>query len=252
MKLKSLLSSTAIVVASLLGAGQAQAAFTFTSVNQTLTTNYSGSFQGVSLSAVVTYKLTSFDLSNNRATFSVTASNTTANQSGSNRLASFGVSVVNPDITSVSNIGIDDFSGSVNSSFEGAAANVDLCLYAEGNCANTQFGGDTIGEGNSETGNMRLNFSNGALGTSQSGFLGITFGEPYVVRFVSVGRDGSDSNSREVTLSCAADANPSCSTQSRVIPEPASLAPLAAAAPDSYYGLAARRGPHVVRAFFAS
>ena len=223
MKLKSLLSSTAIVVASLLGAGQAQAAFTFTAVGQTLTTNYSGTFQGVSLAATVTYTLTSFNLSSNQARFNVVASNTTAAQSGSNRLASFGVSVVNPDIQSYISDNIDGFSGSINSSFEGAAQ-VDLCLYAEGNCANTQNGGDTIGEGGSESGTVALQFGNGALGTTSTGFRGISFGEPYLVRFVSVGANNSDSSSREITLSCAANANPSCSTQSRVIPEPASLA----------------------------
>lgn len=214
MKLKALLSSTAIVVASFLGAGQAQAAFQFTATGQSYTTSFSTTYDGISLSANITYTLASFSATgNNRnAVFNVVVNNTTANQTGSNRLAGFGISVVTPTLTSAQ----ETFSGlqiDRTETFDGTSNDVDLCLFAGGSCDEMSNSG--VNEASSSTGTITLGFGSSAFANGFS----VNFGEPYYVRFVRV---GEENRRDETTIACTSNA--ACVTTNRALPEPASLA----------------------------
>lgn len=208
MNIKRSLATLLVAAAAGLGAGQSQAAFTFDSTGDSITTLYEYAYApGTFLSAQVTYTLQS--LSGNNATFSVAISNTTtAAQTGTNRLTSFGVGVITPDLscTQIDNSSI--FNVQDGGNVPSGVGWVDFCATSGPNCSGGSSGG--LGEAQSHAFNMTLSFVSSVSG-------GVTFDEPFYVRYQSVGSGDAGSIATEGCIS----GTPGCGGQ---IPEPGSLA----------------------------
>ncbi len=207
MNIKRSLSAFLVAAAAGLGAGQSQAAFTFDSAGDSITTLYEYAYApGTFLSAQITYTLQS--LSGSNATFAVSVSNTTtAGQTGTNRLTSFGVGIITPDLagTQIDNSSI--FTVKDGGSVDGNVGVVDFCATASTGCAGNTSGGVT--EAQTHNFNMTLRFVTSVTG-------GVTFDEPFYVRYQPAGADSGI----VITEGCIAG-TPGCSGQ---IPEPGSLA----------------------------
>lgn len=145
--------------------------FTFDSVGDTETATYSLSVDGANLAASITWQLTA--LSATSATLKVTVNNTSTG-TGTNRLVSFGVDVVNPDLTSAS--ADNGWSATLDTTLPGFGQ-VDLCVWDGSNCAGGASGGVT--PSSSEMINVTLggDFSGGT----------ITFDSPLPTKWQSVG-----------------------------------------------------------------
>lgn len=208
MNLKRSLATVFFGAAACLGAGQSQAAFTFDSAGDSITTLYEYAYApGTFLSASITYTLQSF--SGSTANFAVSVSNTTAaGQTGTNRLTSFGVGVITPDLsgTQIDNSSI--FTVKNGGSVDSNVGWVDFCATAATSCAGSTTGG--VSEGLTHNFNMTLRF----VSTITSS--GVIFDEPFYVRYQPAGANGGI----VVAEGCIAG-TPGCGGQ---IPEPGSLA----------------------------
>ena len=189
-------------------AAPAQAGFTFSALNQTATIDYSAVYAGANLSATVSYQLTSW--SGNQATFLISAQNTTgSSQVGTNRLTAFGIDVISPTLT-----GVSDPSGSwstdTNTTFPGFNT-VAFCAFDGPTCAGGSNGG--LDEQASTSFSVIFTFSQ-AVGSS------ITFGDPFTIKYQSAGSTG-----KSVEFSGCVRGDTSCLTNPpQEIPEPATLA----------------------------
>lgn len=197
----------AICIAGLVVAGQAYAEFvTFDSVGDIYTVNYGPVLvNGVTLDADVTYKLTSYGTSS--ATFDVTVNNMTSTLAdGDNRLVSFGIDVVAPELTGAS--ADSGWGAAVDVNFPGFQK-VDLCAFDGTNCSGGASAG--VGEGEAETFVLTL--------TTDSDFTlaGITFTSPYPSKWQSVGLS-EKSYSIPGCIDCNGGPPPV-----EIIPEPSSL-----------------------------
>lgn len=209
MNIKRTLSTLLVAAAAGLGAGQSQAAFTFDSAGDSITTLYEYAYApGTFLSASITYTLQS--LSGSNATFAVSVSNTTAaSQTGTNRLTSFGVGIITPDLagTQIDNSSI--FTVKDGGAVDGNVGVVDFCAASgtAAGCAGSSWFG--VSEAQTHAFNMTLRFVSTVTG-------GVTFDEPFFVRYQPAG-----SNSGTVITEGCIAGTPGCGGQ---IPEPGSLA----------------------------
>ncbi|MCW5634413.1 MAG: cistern family PEP-CTERM protein [Rubrivivax sp.] len=208
MNLKRTLASALVAGAAGLAAAPSQAAFTFDSVGDSITTLYEYAYApGTFLSAQVTYTLMSF--SGSTATFSVGVANTTtAAQDGLNRLTSFGVGVITPDLTGALVDNSSIFNVMDGGNVPSGVGWVDFCASSGPNCSGGSSGG--LYESQSHTFNMTLSFASSVSG-------GVVFDEPFYVRYQSVGAGSEGSIAFEGCVS----GTPGCGGQ---IPEPGSLA----------------------------
>jgi uncharacterized protein (TIGR03382 family) len=188
---------------------QAQAIpLAFTAANQTKQVVYNTVYSGATLAATVSYTLTAWTATT--ATFAITATNNTAtNQIGTNRLTAFGVGVITPSLT-----GVTDNSAawdtSANVTFPGFQQ-VAFCAYGGSNCAGGGNGG--LAEGGTVSFNATMSFSADPRS-------GITFNSPYTIKFQSAGSTGES-----VEFAGCASTDTNCSsTPPQEIPEPGSLA----------------------------
>ncbi len=200
--------ATLLVAAAGLGAAPSQAAFTFDSAGDSITTLYEYAYApGTFLSAQVTYTLQS--LAGNTAVFTVGITNTTtADQTGINRLTSFGVGVLTPDLsgTQIDNSSI--FTVRDGGNVPSGVGWVDFCATSGPSCSGG--GGGGLGEATSHTFNMTLSFVSAVAG-------GVSFDEPFYVRYQSIGADSGS----VATEGCIAG-TPGCGGGQ--VPEPGTLA----------------------------
>lgn len=209
MNIKRTLPTLLVAAAAGLGAAPSQAAFTFDSAGDSITTLYEYAYApGTFLSAQITYTLQSISGSN--ATFAVSVGNTTAaGEIGTNRLTSFGVGIITPDLagTQIDNSSI--FTVKDGGSVDGNVGVVDFCATSgtSSGCAGSSSSGVT--EAQTHTFNMTLRFVTSVTG-------GVTFDEPFYVRYQPAGSNGGI----VITEGCIAG-TAGCGGQ---IPEPGSLA----------------------------
>lgn len=168
--------------------GQAQASFVFTDTTPTVTVNFEQlhAETSVLLKATITYTLLSH--TGNEAVFKFDVQNTTADQTGDNRLVAFGINVV-PLLTGAtesSQHGSDVFNiyfkndTSISNGYK-----VDFCGISNdpaNNCTGGGGGGLTDTNKSIESFQAVLTFGSNPF----SGGGGITF-ENFIVRFQSVG-----------------------------------------------------------------
>lgn len=135
---------------------------------------------GATIDASVAFSL--FSMSSGSAVFDVTAVNNSFGP-GTNRLVSFGIDTISPDLTDASINNLDGtlaWSASLGSNMSGGFGRIDLCIWAGSNCT----GGSNSGLREGRTDMFRLtlfgDFSDGS----------ITFLDPYIGRFQSVGVAG--------------------------------------------------------------
>lgn len=208
MNLKRSLATVVVAAAAGLGAAPSQAAFTFDSAGDSITTLYEYAYApGTFLSASITYTLQS--VAGNAATFAVSVSNTTAaGQTGTNRLTSFGVGVITPDLsgTQIDNSSI--FTVKNGGAVDSNVGWVDFCATAASSCAGTTSGG--VSEAQTHNFNMTLRFVSNITSS------GVVFDEPFYVRYQPAGANAGI----VITEGCIAG-TPGCGGQ---IPEPGSLA----------------------------
>lgn len=207
MNIKRTLATVLMAAAAGFGAAPSHAAFTFDSAGDSITTLYEYAYApGTFLSASVTYTLQSF--SGNQATFGVTVNNsTTSGQIGTNRLTSFGVGIITPDLTGTMIDNSSIFNVQAGGNVPSGVGWVDFCATSGSNCSGGAGGG--LYEAQSHSFRMTLSFVSSVTG-------GVTFDEPFYVRYQSIGSDGGSI----ATEGCIAGA-PGCGGQ---IPEPGSLA----------------------------
>lgn len=210
------LFAAALSAAALAGSSAAQAdSITFDAVSDTATFLYGATVDGANLCAEVSYQLASWGGSS--AIFHVSATNcSTGAGSGlnPNRLVSFGVGVINPDLLSASVPGVTEWDATINTNFPGFGT-VELCNYAGSNCS----GGASLGVymGATDVFDLTLNFSS-PVGIESP----ITFSSPFPSKWQSVGVSG---NSVEID-GCLKGST--CTTNQ--VPEPGTLALLSLAA----------------------
>lgn len=205
LSLKKLAAASIAAVA--MGAGTAHAAsVTFDSVNDEYSFLYAGSFDGATLNATVTYKLVSW--SGSTARFGVTAVNSSFGP-GQNRLTSFGIDVVNPDLIWASANGTE-WDAAINVTAPGFGT-VDLCNYSGSNCAGGASGG--VLEGDTDSFYLDLWFDSSVNSTHP-----ITFTSPYTSKWQSVGVNG-----RSYEFGGCIVGTEGCGGTTTQVPEPATL-----------------------------
>jgi len=141
---------------------------------------WSESIDGASINANVTFALQT--MSSGSAVFLVTAVNNSSGP-GTNRLVAFGIDTITPDLTGASINNLDGslaWSASLGSNMSGGFGRIDLCIWAGSNCT----GGSNSGlrEGITDTFLLTL--------TGPFSDRSITFAQPYIGRFQSVGVAG--------------------------------------------------------------
>lgn len=179
-KLSNKVLVTAAAVAALVGAGSAQAVgVTFTGLGQAQTLTWNATVDGATLAGSAQFTLSSWNATS--ATFALVLTNsTTIAQVGTNRFTSFGISVITPSLT-----GVSDTSGawdtSINANLPGFG-NVAFCGYAGPNCAGG--GGGGLLESTSASFDVTMNFS------ANPQTSGITFASPFASKWQAVGNTG--------------------------------------------------------------
>ena len=166
------------------GQAQAQESFTFDFLGESLTTMYTATIGDADLSATIIYTLTGINTTDDTATFSVDVNNTTPTaEPGDNRLVGFAVDVITPTLSGVNDTSSTYFT-LIDTNFP-SAGNVDFCAISGtgNNCSGGASGG--LGENSSELFTVTFDFA-GDVSLDP----GITFGEPYLVRFQSIGSAG--------------------------------------------------------------
>jgi hypothetical protein len=190
---------------------------TFDSIGDSATFNYFATVAGANLNGSVVYTLSSW--SGSSAVFHVTATNSSSGAGSGlnpNRLVSFGIGVVNPDLVSANVPGVGEWDATVNTNFPGFG-NVELCNYAGSTCA----GGAGLGVymGATDEFDLTLTFTQ-----MVSALNPIEFASPFASKWQSVGTTGG---SVEVG-GCLA--GPLCVPDpGLLVPEPGSLALVALA-----------------------
>lgn len=224
MRFNRSLGTALVAAAAAWAAAPAQAAFTFDSAGDSMTTLYEYAYApGTFLTASVTYTLQS--LSGNSAVFSVNVANTTtAAQTGTNRLTTFGVGVLTPDLAGTQSDNSSVFNVQDGGNAPSGVGWVDFCATSGGTCSGGAGGG--LGEAQTHTFNMTLQFVSSVAG-------GVSFDSPFYVRYQSVG-----SNDGSIAFQGCIAGTPGCGGGGGggQVPEPGSLA-LASVA---LLGLAAR------------
>ncbi len=206
------LASIALAAAAL-AAGPAHASsVTFDAVGDTASFVYSANVDGAHLSATVFYELTSW--SGSTAVFHVSATNGSSGAGSgfnANRLVSFGVAVVNPDILWASVPGITEWDATTNVTLPGYGT-VELCNYAGSTCA----GGAGLGVymGQTDSFDLTIGFASNVNATHP-----ISFSSPFPSKWQSVGASGG---SFEFAGCLSTDT--ACGGSTGKVPEPASLA----------------------------
>lgn len=209
--MKSILKRVAALAAGVLAFSAQATTVTFDSLGDSFTFLYSGSADGATMSASVTYTLTAWN--NRSATMSVSATN---NSSGTGkgvhpiRLVAFGVSFTNPDLTSANVAGVGEWDAQADTQFDGSTV-VQLCEYAGANCLDDT--GLGVWQGDTDTFDLSLTFASRVEGRT------ITFGSPFDSKWQGVGRQGLIYG---VTGCVNTDTN--CVSQVNQIPEPTTLA----------------------------
>lgn len=207
LTLRKLAVATAAAAALLGGTAQA-ASVTFDSINDQYSFLYTGSYDGASLNATVTYRLLGW--SGNTARFGVTATNNSSGP-GTNRLVSFGVGVVNPDLTGAGTYWWQGWGASIDATSP-QFGKIDLCVWDGNNCAGG--GSQGVYENNTESFDLFLYF-NSSVGTTRP----ITFASPFTSKWQSVGTNG---RSYEFG-GCLVGSEQPCDTTTTKVPEPATL-----------------------------
>lgn len=208
MSIQSLLRVIALSTAVL--AGQAGAAsLTFGSVGSSGALLFQTTRDGATLSSKASFTLSS--LTATSATFAVTVANNSSGP-GQNALMSFGIDVVSPKLTGVSDTSSvwDTVLADTLPGFQ----KVDLCLFASNGCS-----GGNINDGLAEGGSSSFNMT---LTTAGSFSSGITFTSPYGIKFQDVGTVGKSyefAGCIEGTTGCGGGGG-----GSNQVPEPGSLA----------------------------
>lgn len=201
------LAASAASALALLAAAQSASAFTFSNVGDNFTVNWSSIIDGATLSSSVKYTLDS-KTDADTWVFKIDAANNSSG-TGNNRLVSFGIEVVNPDLSSTSdNSGTWDTSINVNfPSFH----QVDFCAFAGPNCSGGAGGG--LGEGGSTSFKVTMNFAS----TIASG---VTFNYDFPAKYQAVGKAG-----KSYELAGCVQGDTSCGPRPpQEIPEPGTLA----------------------------
>lgn len=158
---------------------QAQASpVTFTTLNQSTTLLFVTTRDGASLNATVQFTLLSWTATT--ATFSTIVTNASSGP-GTNRLMSFGIATVTPTLTGASTNNAS-WSAGVNQTLP-SFQNVNLCIWDSNNCSGGNIN-NGLGEGAAASFNLMLTTS-GNFMTS-----GITFADPYGIKFQDVGNGG--------------------------------------------------------------
>lgn len=178
-----------------LGMGQVQA-MTFTALNQSLVVDFEKVFDNTVgpdtlLKATITYTLLSHSGSN--ATFGINVQNTTdSTEVGRNRITSFGIEVISPALTGISNTGTlftSFYDASTPPPLKINGTDVDFCAGTGPNC--NGGGANGVEEGTSHPFQVTMTFGTDPISNDGPG---ITF-SGFIVRFQSVGYkdDGSTS-----------------------------------------------------------
>lgn len=175
MKLKKVICATT-VAAGLTFVTQTHAIqWLFDAVGDNFTASYDEIVDGATLDADITATLSSFSASS--ATFDIFIDNTSTFGPGDNRIVSWGVDVVAPELSGVTT-STADWGATLDTTFPDFQQ-VDLCAWDGNNCA----GGTNEGvfEGNSES--FQLFLSTAGDFTAN----GITFDSPFPTKWQSVG-----------------------------------------------------------------
>ncbi|MET0519837.1 MAG: cistern family PEP-CTERM protein [Burkholderiaceae bacterium] len=154
----------------------ATAVISFNSLNTSRSILYSTSHDGATLSATVTFTLSSW--SAGQAQFATSISNSSTGP-GTNRLMSFGIDVVSPTLTGASANG--NWDAGINDTLP-SFASVDLCIWRSNGCSGGAIG-NGLGEGGIDTFVLTLL-------TSGDFTQGISFTSPYGMKFQDVGLSG--------------------------------------------------------------
>ena len=190
----------------------AQAALvSFDSIGDAATYTYSSSVNGANLNATVTYTLTSWGGST--AIFHVAAINSSSGVSvglNPNRLTSFGIAAVTPDLIGADVPGVSEWDAAVFYNFSGFGT-VALCCYAGAACA----GGGALGVymGATDQFDVTLTFTENISAVNPIVFFGAAS------RWDSVGSTGTS----QAVSGCLVGTT--CGTDPpTTVPEPGSLA----------------------------
>lgn len=173
-----------VAASALLFSGGANAVTISSGGTETFTFGWNDTIDGASINASVTFTL-AVPITANTATFNVFAVNNSFGP-GTNRLVSFGIDTITPNLTGASianNGGTLNWSASIapEANMSGGFGRIDLCVWAGVGCT-----------GGSNSGLREGGLSDSMVLTLTGDFSGgsITFGEPFIGRFQSVGVAG--------------------------------------------------------------
>ena len=184
MKLRNLAAATLAVFAFAAPEGSKADPITFESLGDQTTFHYGGTVDGANLCADVTYTLASW--AGSSAIFNVSATNCSGGAGSTlnpNRLVSFAIGIVNPDLVSAVVPGVSEWDAVTDANFP-SAGTVDLCSYAGATCS----GGSSLGVfmGATDIFDVTLSLAS-AVGASNP----ITFDGSFFSKWQSVGLSGS-------------------------------------------------------------